>query len=343
MVRQAQQVLAHALAPNTRASYTSAFNHLDAFHRRLNVITTLPVSSDTLCLWMADSIDKLKFSSIRNYLHGIATLQQELGHPNPIAAPLVWRMFKAIKRLQGERVIKTRLPITITLLMQLNAHITETDLRHLCMRAAMWLGTCGLLRAGEFVTKPTNRHTLQFDHLTFHNADSAEIDPIGDRHAAVAYMSLRLDQSKTDPFRRGTNVIVGNERAISYMLRYLRRRNTTLKRVPLLLDPLTGQALSCASLVKFTQDLIKLAHLPNADQFLGHSFRKGGATSLHEAGHPDSLIKLMGRWASFAFASYVHTPLNMLVEAGRSLRKVEDLSHMTTTTFSSFWDVNSLA
>ena len=78
------------------------------------------------------------------------------------------------------------------------------------------------------------------------------------------------------------------------------------------------------------------ANIPNADRFLGHSFRKGGATSLHEAGHPDSLIKLMGRWASFAFATYTDTPLPMLIEAGRSMSKVE------VTTNDSFWDANSL-
>jgi hypothetical protein len=292
---------------------------------------------------MADSIDKLKFSSIRNYLHGVATLQQELGHPNPIASPLVWRMFKAIKRLQGAQIIQQRLPITVSLLTQLNRHINTNDPTHLCMRAAMWLGTCGLLRAGEFVTKPSSRNVLQIQHLTFHDTQGTEVDPVRDPQASVAYMSLRLDQSKTDPFRKGANVIIGNERAIQYMVQYLRQRSTSLRRVPLFADTATGQALSAAALVKFTQNLIKLAQLPNADKFLGHSFRKGGATSLHEAGHPDSLIKLMGRWASFAFASYVHTPLHMLVEAGRSLRKVEDLSHMTTTTFSSFWDVNSLA
>ena len=69
------------------------------------------------------------------------------------------------------------------------------------------------------------------------------------------------------------------------------------------------------------------------------SFRKGGATSLHEAGHPDSLIKLMGRWASFAFATYIDTPLHMLIDAGISLRKVEELHAQTNV---SFWDVTNL-
>ena len=63
---------------------------------------------------MAHSIDKLMYPSIRNYLHGIATTQMELGYSNPLTqSPLVWRMFKAIKRIQGQKVVRKRLPITV--------------------------------------------------------------------------------------------------------------------------------------------------------------------------------------------------------------------------------------
>ena len=44
----------------------------------------------------------------------------------------------------------------------------------------------------------------------------------------------------------------------------------------------------------------------------------------------------MGRWASFAFATYIDTPLRMLIEAGLSMTKVDP------TNVSTFWDVNSL-
>ena len=53
---------------------------------------------------MADSINKLTYPSIRNYLHGIATTQLELGYSNPLTqSPLVWCMFKAVKRIQGAK------------------------------------------------------------------------------------------------------------------------------------------------------------------------------------------------------------------------------------------------
>ncbi len=248
-------------------------------------------------------------------------------------------MFKAIKRLQGKQVVRQRLPITVSILAQVDKFIDTTKESDLCMRAAMWLGTCGLLRAGEFVTKPTTKYSLKLLHLTFHDARSNTLDPFSLKGEQPYYMSVRLDQSKTDPFRQGTSVVIGNAKAIAYMLAYLQHRNQRLARQPLFAGD-DGQALTASALVKFTQSLIARASIPNAHLFLGHSFRKGGATSLHEAGHPDSLIKQMGRWASFAFATYVDTPLHMLVEAGRSLQKV-DRAHVLTN-HSSFWDVSSL-
>jgi hypothetical protein len=336
VVTLAQNILAHSLSDNTRASYVSAVNHISKFYQKMGSNLVFPISPDTLCLWMADSIDKLSYSSIRHYLHGIATTQMELGHRNPLnQSPLLWRMFKAIKRIQGEQTVRKRLPITVKILSQIDPQFDVTKQSDLCMRAAMWFGTCGLLRSGEFTRKSTTKHTLKLEHLTFHHRDNSVLNPLHLKGERPLYMSLRLDQSKTDPFRRGTNVIISNPRAIEYMLKYLRHRNCNLSRQPLFIGE-DGQALSTSALVKFTQQLITRANLPNANLFLGHSFRKGGATSLHEAGHPDSLIKLMGRWASFAFATYIDTPINMLIEAGRSLMKVV---HPTND---SFWDVNSL-
>ncbi len=336
----AQNILAAALSNSTRASYRSAVNHIAKFHELQKSQFAFPISSDTLCLWMAHSLDKLKYTSLRNYLHGIATTQLELGYANPLTqSPLVWRMFKAIKRLQGKQVVRQRLPITVSILAQVDKLIDISKESDLCMRAAMWLGTCGLLRAGEFVTKPTTKYSLKLQHLTFHDARSNTLDPFNLKGEQPYYMSVRLDQSKTDPFRQGTSVVIGNAKAIAYMLAYLQHRNQRLARQPLFAGD-DGQALTASALVKFTQSLIARANIQNAHLFLGHSFRKGGATSLHEAGHPDSLIKQMGRWASFAFATYVDTPLHMLIEAGRSLQKV-DRAHVLTN-HSSFWDVSSL-
>lgn len=129
-------------------------------------------------------------------------------------------MFKAIKRIQGHQVTRTRLPITVSILTKTDTLINIASQTDLCMRAAMWLGTCGLLRAGEFTTKPTTHHSLKIQHLTFHDRLNRQVDPFTDNGELPHYMSLRLDQSKTDPFRRGTSVIIGNPTAIQHMITY---------------------------------------------------------------------------------------------------------------------------
>ena len=130
-----------------RHEYPSARSGLARVFEKHKQQLTFPVSPDSLCLWMADSVTRLRYSTLRNYLHGIATTQLELGHPNPLhQSPLVWRMFKAIKRLQGHHVVRKRLPITVSILSQINHLFDPKNNLHLCMRAAMWLGTCGLLR-----------------------------------------------------------------------------------------------------------------------------------------------------------------------------------------------------
>ena len=288
---------------------------------------------------MAHSIDSLKYSSMRHYLHGIATTQQELGHPNPLTQnPLIWRMFKAIKRLQGHHAVRKRLPITVSVLQKIDPLVDTKVTQQLCLRAAMWLGTCGLLRSGEFAAKNSSVPTLKRSQLTFHDSKRNVLVPILQCKEFPTYMVLRLEQSKTDPFRQGTDVVVSNPTAIRYMLDYLHARGPCLPRQALLVGS-DGNALSVGELVKFIQSLITKANIPNSHLFLGHSFRKGGATTLHEIGYPDSLIKQMGRWSSFAFATYIDTPLAKLVEAGRAMGTTDTLSIQPN---SSFWDVYSL-
>ena len=336
-MKLAQKVLAQSIHDNTRSSYRSATNHLIAFHKRIDAPFTFPVSPDTLCLWIADSAAKLRFPSIRVYLHGVATIQVEMGYPNPIKeSPLVWRMFRAVKRLQGDSVRRQRLPITVSILSKITPLLNTDDLNDLCTRAAMWLGTCGLLRSGEFTRKPSGNPSPQIQHLTFYDEDNKVVDIKDFNHHAVTHMRLLIPASKTDPFRTGVIVTVGNPTAIRYMQIYLLKRPASLARLPLLAGP-DGQPLTTSALVRATQSLIERAGIPDAHLFLGHSFRKGGATSLHEAGNPDSLIRTMGRWASFAFATYVETPLLMLIKAGQSMTNNID-QQASQPLAQSFWD-----
>ena len=269
---------------------------------------------------MADSAQKLKYSTIRTYLHGVATTQVELGFSTPLSTEsMVWRMLKGIKRVQGASTTKVRLPITTSILSQLEQFQDISSPEGLCVRAAMWLGTTDLLRSGEFAWRSTLTVVLKRNALSFHASDEREL-PVTTQRDAI-YMKVRLTQSKTDPFRVGMDIIVSNPSALTAMHDYLevRKGGTT---EPLFIFAQVSNAvapLSVSELVTTTQRLLTKAKILNPQLYLGHSFRKGGATSLHEAGETDSLIKTMGRWRSFAFATYVSTSLQLLVRAGQQM------------------------
>jgi hypothetical protein len=308
------------ISTSTRVGYKSAVNSVMRFCKREKIALSFPISPDTLCLWMADQAETLKFSTIRHYLHGIATTHIEMGYKSPLSeSPLIWRMHKAIKRLQGINSTQQRLPITVELLSQIDQHFDSGNESHRCIKAAMWLGTCGLLRSGEFAIKDANSNQLRVKNLTFVKSDKVNIRSYDlTSLCSASYMIVHLDQSKTDPFRHGTDIIVSNPHAINAMASYLSQREHLDPEQPLFMQN-DSKPLTVATLVHAMRIMLTKAQIPNVDKYKGHSFRKGGATSLHVAGFSDSVIKMMGRWNSFAFARYVDTPLHILVTAGQRM------------------------
>ena len=316
-MRMARGVLAHSLADTTRRGYRSAVSSLARFCEKYRLTLKFPVSADTLCLWMADRSRSLTYSSIRVYLHGIATSYVEMGLPSPIAdCPIVWRMYKAVKRLQGSQAARKRLPITTAILDLLERHQDVSSTAGLAVRAVMWLNTCGLLRSGESAVRDRDSTVLRRSHLRFMSEAKEELR--GNDICRAAYMVVHLARSKTDPFRAGTEVVVADTRAVSAMLAYLAAADDLRPDDPLFRSE-RGWALTVKELVAHTQRMLVAAGVADAHAYLGHSFRRGGATSLHLAGVPDSVIRIMGRWHSFAFARYIDTPLELLITAGRSM------------------------
>lgn len=261
---------------------------------------------------------KLAFGTIRVYLHGIATTHVELGFSSPLEnGQLVWRMFDAIKRVQGAAAGKQKMPITTELLSQLEQGQKKDSVSGLGLRAAMWLGTCGLLRSGEFAVRGRASPVLQRGELKFMSADNKELTQAA-AWSTAAYMTVRLAQSKTDPFREGVLVVVSNERAVIAMAEYLSARGYCRADAPLF-EASGGAPLDVTTLVKHTRCLLTGAGVEDASKYAGHSFRRGGASSLHHAGLPDSLIRVMGRWKSFTFARYVDVAPQAVIDAGRAM------------------------
>ena len=57
----------------------------------------------------------------------------------------------------------------------------------------------------------------------------------------------------------------------------------------------------------------------NTQCYNTHSFRIGAATTARQANIPDAIIKMLGRWKSDAYQSYIKTPPQELSKLSKYL------------------------
>ena len=132
---------------------------------------------------------------------------------------------------------------------------------------------------------------------------------------------LHLCRSKTDPFREGTTINLprtGDDLCpVAALLSWLVYRGPSPG--PLFLTQ-SGAPLARPSLVTELRGALSKLGL-EADQYSGHSFRKGAATTAAAQGIPDSQIKLLGRRKSSAFQRYLHPSTSDMASLAARLSK----------------------
>ena len=173
------------------------------------------------------------------------------------------------------------------------------------------MGFFGFLRAGEF----TVRTAADFDPSSSLMLEDVAVD----KHDDPSMVRIRLNQSKTDPFRHGVDVFLGRTRAdlcpVSALLAYIAVR-------PAVCGPLfvfgDGSFLSRDKLVTSVRTTLQQAGM-SAQSYTRHSFRIGAATTAAQVGLEDSVIKMLGRWESTAYQLYVRTPRESLAAVSARL------------------------
>ena len=79
-----------------------------------------------------------------------------------------------------------------------------------------------------------------------------------------------------------------------------------------------GRYLTRQRFVSRVHEAVQLAGLDH-NEFNGHSFRIGAATTAAAKGLEDSVIKTLGRWRSLAYLQYIKIPRNELAFYSRVL------------------------
>lgn len=227
-------------------------------------------------------------STGKHYLYGIQSLLSESGHHVPILRfKQLRRALKAWGKREGPSIVHPKLPITTSLLKSAASSFSKHYHRDRVLWAMVTLGVYGLLRCGELtsdVFDPT--HFPRFSHWSLHEGGT-----IGRFH---------LPSSKSDVFSHGTYVYVAANSTGTCPV--------TAVQSMILLAPFRWAASSPLFTFDGIHPLSRSTFLAavrkhfgpvtSTSKISGHSFRRGGAQSLYDAGVPLSTIRDIGRWKS---------------------------------------------
>ena len=130
-------------------------------------------------------------------------ISQGMGDPNMGSMPRLELVVRGMKKEQAGRPKKVRLPITPSILRQIRQRWERqgTEWDQIMLWAAVCLCFFGFLRSGEVVV-PSDTGFDASQHLSF--ADVAV-----DSQERPSYLKVKIKQSKTDPFRKGVEIIIG--------------------------------------------------------------------------------------------------------------------------------------
>ena len=268
----------------------------------------MPATEDVLLLYVSYLYRQgLSYNTIQVYLYSIRSLHIFHGYNNPLQHCLrLNQIVKAVHISSG--VAKQKLPITVELLRKLQP-IVSTFNDGSMLWTAMLLAFFGCLRASEFTVNSSFSPSV---HLSIGDVSFSHIDD-------HPYAVVIIKQSKTDTFNKGVSVYIGCT-GDCIMCAHCSLKLIVAKQsgsYPLFAFS-NGAPLSKYVFIRCTRLALSLLGYP-CDQYSGHSFRSGSATTAATVGMSDYEIKLLGRWSSDAYHRYIRAPVPLLATFSKRL------------------------
>ena len=132
---------------------------------------------------------------------------------------------------------------------------------------------------------------------------------------------IHLKRSKCNQFGAGAHIIVGRTGSplcpVTVVLEYIEIQGSAA--CPFFQGS-DSQPVLKAWFVEQLRSILAAAGLPQ-QQYAGHRFRIGAATTAALAGVEDSMIQTLGRWHSGAFLQYIRTPSETLANLSSVLAR----------------------
>jgi hypothetical protein len=175
----------------------------------------------------------------------------------------------------------------------------------------------GFMRCGEF-TSPTT--TFQPDQ----GLALSDVVIRGEGASQVLYINLRF--SKMDPNGHGVVIrlfpLPTELCPVQAMDKYMQARVGvgTMPAGPFFMMP-NGAPLTRTDFVTSLQQVLQCIGA-SGHIIKPHSFRIGAATAAAQAGVPDHIIKMLGRWSSDSYQRYIRTSSTVLASAHQAIAQL---------------------
>jgi hypothetical protein len=282
-----------------------------------------PSTEDTLIAFAVWSAARVSVTSVRKYVGHVRAYHKTLMLPIGEASdmPRLQQVLEGLERSQVQsRDRRLRLPVTHDILSQMraaklaaSASPMDSDVYSMSnptlSDAVYAMAFLGSLRPGEIGQSDPRTSPLLIKNWTVHTPSTA---------AGIRFGTLHLAHRKNQQLGEHCDVVIGVTNsdicAVTAMDKYLNARRAAGEVLsdssllfPTRLKDGSFKALSYELLTESLNKDLQRAGFP-ADQYNGHSFRIGAATSMGLHGVPDYWIEDLGSWApgSKAMRGYLH-------------------------------------
>lgn len=226
------------------------------------------------------------FSTVKCYLSGLSFFINIHGWTNPVESFLIKKLLSGYKR--STLTSDIRRPITLQMLLSIIdtlPQVTYSTYEAMLFQCAYLLAFFALLRVSEVVSLQSDCVQLLQDQVI-----------------------ILIKNSKTDQLYQGSSVKVlkhsQSQILFSLLHKFLVVRHSVRSNkffVHYNSKPLTQYQFS-----SMLNRCLSFLNMPTSSGvYKSHSFRIGGATHLYLSGVNESEIKIMGRWNSSAYKSYI--------------------------------------
>lgn len=279
--------------------YSKAWDEYRLFHlNQYGTIAKFPVSTEEILTFIAHlDLQKLAKATVRTYISAIGYPHRLTGAKDPTLSGGVRKVLDAAGSLAT--VIPKKLPITLDILEMVvrAASVLFSPYKATLMQALFSTAFHLCTRIGELtVSNGKTQHVLSRDQITFiHSQGSVSYQVLFKtfKHSKKGQTSSRNvlpTQSLTCPIR--------------LLQAYISLRPAHLPNTAPLFAWSSGSSVKSQEVGKALGLCLKASGLDPAS-FSTHGFRLGSATEAAKKGASDAEIRMLGRWSSSAFLTYI--------------------------------------